>query len=227
MTGRGERPDVLTFDCYGTLIDWTGGILGDLRALRSRACPPVSEEEFFAAYVEEEAAVEECSWRPYREVLGDAVARLGRRFGFPAGAEERGLLPAGLPGWKPFPDTGPALVEFRRSHRLGILSNVDRDLLEATCRQFPVTFDFMVTAEDVRSYKPARPHFERGLEAAGVERGRILHVAQSLRHDIIPCVALGIPCVWVNRRGETLPQGLRVPVVRDLAGLVDRLAAPA
>ncbi len=227
MTGRDTRPEVLTFDCYGTLIDWTGGILGDLRALRSRACPPVSEEEFFAAYVEEEAAVEDRPWRPYREVLGEAVARLGRRFGFSVGAEERGLLPAGLPGWKPFPDTGPALLELRRSHRLGILSNVDRDLLGATCRRFPVTFDFMVTAEDVRSYKPARAHFDRGLETAGVERGRILHVAQSLRHDIAPCVALEIPCVWVNRRGEATPPDLRVPEVRDLAGLVDRLAAPA
>lgn len=197
--------ELVTFDCYGTLIDWRAGIL---RAFRDRipAAAGTDEETFFAAYVETEAEVESGPWRPYREVLTRTAERLIERFGWSAPIDGGRFLPESLADWEPFPDVAPALLGLRaRGYRLGILSNVDDDLLEGSVRRLGVPIDLRITAERVRSYKPAPAHFQAALERVGGDPGRIIHMAQSHYHDVAPAVPLGIPTVWVNRRGERLP----------------------
>jgi 2-haloalkanoic acid dehalogenase type II len=203
--GRRVTVELVTFDCYGTLIDWRGGIL---RAIRERvpASAGVDPETFFAAYMETEAETEAGPWRPYRDILSATVARLIERFGWPTPPEGTAFLAESLPGWEPFPDVAPALTGLRaRGYRLGILSNVDDDLLVASVARIGVPFDVLITAERVRSYKPAPAHFEAALAEVGGDTSRLVHMAQSHYHDVAAAVPLGIATVWVNRRGEPLP----------------------
>lgn len=215
--------DVITFDCYGTLIDWETGIseafLGAARA-EGRV---LEREAVLAAYAEVEPVVEAGGYRRYRDVLADTAVEVARRLGWPLTRERARFLPESLPAWNPFPDTNPSLAALReRGHQLGILSNVDEDLLAGTRKQLAVPFDLVVTAEQVRCYKPAHGHF---LEARSRLAGkRWLHAAQSYFHDVVPCAALGIPVVWVNRKRER-PSGPARPdgEVTTLAELVSWL----
>ena len=176
--------DVITFDCYGTLIDWESGI----RAAFESA--GVNGGEALRRYAEIEPQVER-EYRPYRDVLRETASRIA------AGVD----LASSLPTWKPFPDTNPALERLRRAGiRLGILSNVDDDLLAATRTHFTVDFDLIVTAQQVRSYKPGHAHFLEARKRIGDSKW--LHAAQSNRHDIVPTNRLGIPNAWINRRAE-------------------------
>jgi 2-haloalkanoic acid dehalogenase type II len=213
------RHEVVTFDCYGTLIDWETGLYGAFERIGA----PVERSALLTAYAEEEVAVESMAWRPYREVLAEVARRLGARFGFEVPDEGR-FLAASLPDWAPFPDTNDALARLRDAgHSLGILSNTDDDLLAATRGHLPVKFDLIVTAEQVRSYKPAPPHFVEARQRIG-ERPW-LHAAQSYLHDIVPARALGIDHAWVNRAGQMpLGGGSAGLEVRTLAELADALA---
>jgi len=196
------RYDVVTFDCYGTLIDWESGIRDAfLEAGRAdgRSLPPAGTLE---AYAEIEPEVEAGPFRPYREVLAESARRVAFRLGWKIDSERGGFLAESLHSWRPFPDTNPALRRLASAGcRLGILSNVDDDLLESTRRWLEVSFDPIVTAAQVRSYKPSPPHFleARRLLTPGV---RWLHAAQSYFHDVVPCRNLGIPVAWINRKGE-------------------------
>ena len=207
-----RRADTLTFDCYGTLIDWRAGLTRSLRGLFGPAADR-RMDELFAGYLQIEAEVEAEPYRPYREVLSEVVRRLANRrhrqsrlavrfadaFEFPA--ERVDDLARSLPDWPPFADTNEALVSLKQRFRLGILSNIDRNLLAQTARRFDVAFDFVVTAEDVRSYKPGHAHFAR-LLSEHAERERVVHVAQSLFHDGVPTGELGIAYVWINRYND-------------------------
>ena len=195
-----RRVETVTFDCYGTLIDWAAGleqsfhqIFGDALAGRER--------ELFEAYVQTEAAVEAGPYRAYRDVLATTVAGLANRFETDLPADRAGLLADTLTQWKPFADTNEALVRLKERYHLGVLSNIDRDLFDGTARHFDVRFDFVVTAEDVQGYKPGHRHFLKLLESHA-ERNSVLHVAQSLFHDGSPAGALGIAFVWINRYNE-------------------------
>ena len=215
--------DVITFDCYGTLIDWESGIGGWFEENAAADQIALGRSEALAAYAETEPAVEAETFRAYRDVLTETVRRVAKRFGWtPAPERARGLAES-LPGWKPFPDTNPALERLvSAGHRLGILSNVDDDLLAGTLRHFTVPFDLLVTAQQVRSYKPAPGHFETARRRIG--RSRWLHAAQSHFHDVVPCRALGIPVAWINRKGESGREDVRPDIeVSTLAGLADRL----
>ncbi len=164
-------------------------------------------------------------YRPYREVLEEVARETARRLNWPLAPDRARFLPESLPGWKPFSDTNPALERLKAAgYRLGILSNIDDDLLAGTLRRFTVAFDVLVTAEQVRSYKPAHAHFIRARELAGTAGW--LHVAQSYFHDIEPACTLGIPVVWVNRKREP-PSGSARPTaeVATLEGLVEWLGA--
>jgi len=215
--------DVLTFDCYGTLIDWETGIAeAFLRAGREGAID-LDRGAVLETYADVEPEVQAGSYRPYREVLTAAAAETARRLGWQLSQERATFLAASLTEWPPFPDTNPALEALAaKGVALGMLSNVDDDLLAGTLRHFTVDFGFRVTAEHVRAYKPAVDHFVRA--RALVEERRWLHVAQSYFHDVEPACTLGIPVVWVNRKGEQ-PSGVARPTaqVADLAGLVDWL----
>jgi 2-haloalkanoic acid dehalogenase type II len=192
--------DIITFDCYGTLVDWREGIgRAFLEAAAAVGCT-ASRDAFLDVYASIEADVQRALYRPYRDVLRLSAARVMERVCRVAAADGE-FLPASLGTWLPFPDTNDALIRLRAGgHRLGILSNVDRDLLARTRGHLSVPFDLTVTAEDVRSYKPAHAHFEEARRQIG--DASWLHVAQSWFHDVVPCAYLGIPVVWINRLGE-------------------------
>jgi 2-haloacid dehalogenase len=219
--------EVLTFDCYGTLVDWESGItlaLGELLAARGIE---LEREALLALYAQFEPAAQKGAFRPYREVLASIVARFGARFGFSPTAQERNALAASLGGWPVFADTRDALRRLAERYRLAVLSNIDDDLFALTAPHLGVEFETVITAQQVRSYKPEAAHFEAAIRRLGPRR-RMLHVAQSLFHDIAPARRLGLATVWVDRQraagsGAT-PQAtatadLEVPDLATLARL--------
>ena len=217
--------DLITFDCYGTLIDWEGGICDAFQTEAARDGLKLDREQIIKAYMEEEPAVESTEYRAYRDVLSETAQRVAARLGWSLSADRAVFLPASLPSWPPFADTNAALERLARKFQLGILSNTDDDLIGATIRHFTVSFDFIVTAQQVRSYKPAFAHFQEGLARAG-ER-RMLHAAQSYFHDVVPASKLGLPVIWVNRKAERAFEGGPKPdgEVSNLAELADLLGA--
>ncbi|HYB43575.1 MAG TPA: HAD family hydrolase [Candidatus Methylomirabilis sp.] len=201
MADRGRAYDVVTFDCYGTLIDWEAGIREAFESEAARLRRPVDSAAALALYIEIEAAVEAEPYRSYREVLAETARRIAARLGWPLPESRAGFLAESLPSWRPFADTNPALRRLvEADYQLGILSNVDDELLTWTRRHFAAFFEIAVTAEQVHSYKPAPGHFNAG--RALVDGRRWLHAAQSYFHDVAPCRALGIPVAWINRKGE-------------------------
>jgi 2-haloalkanoic acid dehalogenase type II len=193
--------DVITFDCYGTLIDWEGGISHAFaRQAEGTAWRP-DRAQVLKAYSEIEPSVEAGPYRLYREVLTETAQRVAERLGWQLSQESARFLPGNLPDWQPFPDTNPALQRLAAAgYRLGILSNIDDDLLAGTRRHLSVSFDLIVTAQQVGSYKPAHGHFAEARRRLGGERW--LHAAQSYFHDVTPACALGIPVAWINRKHE-------------------------
>ena len=216
--------EVITFDCYGTLIDWEAGIGSSLKkAMATSGAKTDLQCEAVSIYEAEEARIE--SQRPhrlYREVMSETVMAVARRIGWSLPNADSSFLAESLPQWMPFPDTNPALKRLARDHTLGILSNVDNDLLTATLKRLDARFDILVTAENVGSYKPNPGHFREARRLIG-ERPW-LHVAGSYYHDIKPAVAMGIRAVWVNRKGSSAPPGSHeknVVEVKNLTGLAD------
>ena len=197
-----RRFDVLTFDCYGTLIDWERG-LGDAFASAARADGVVLDRAaLLAAYHEVEPVIQAERYRSYRDVLGLTARRLAERFGWRLREGDERFLPDSLPSWPPFADTNAALRRMAEAgHRLAILSNVDDDLLAATRRHLDVDFEFVVTAQQVGAYKPAPAHWEAARKRIG--DARWLHVAQSYFHDIVPARRLGIASAWINRTRQS------------------------
>lgn len=214
--------DIVTFDCYGTLIDWESGIAGAFQNAARENGITLQSDDILRTYSTMEAAVEREEYLPYREVLTESALRAARLLGWTS--TDGTFLPESLPSWQPFADTNPALERLRAAgYRLGILSNVDDDLLAETRRHFTVDFDLIITAQQVRSYKPAPGHFLAARERIG--SARWLHAAQSNFHDVVPANAMNIATAWVNRRGQTaLPGGIPTYEVPDLAGLADLLA---
>jgi 2-haloalkanoic acid dehalogenase type II len=217
--------DIITFDCYGTLIDWEGGIVEAFRSQAASDGVELVRDQIIAAYATEEPAVESEEYRPYRDVLAETARRAARRLGWKLSSERAEFLAESLVDWDPFPDTNPSLERLARKYKLGILSNVDDDLLAATRRHFTVDFELIVTAEQVRSYKPGLAHFKEAIARSGGER--LLHAAQSYFHDVVPASRLGFPVVWVNRKGDLPESGGPLPTheVGDLAELAEFLGA--
>lgn len=215
----------LTFDCYGTLIDWERGITEACCEAASKDGVTLDPATVLRIHAEAEPAIQADGFRSYRAVLTEVALVIARDTGWQLSRERAGFLADSLPTWPPFQDTNPALEALsRRGLRLGILSNVDDDLLAGTLGQFRARFDLLVTAQQVRSYKPTPAHFHRAREQIGARTW--LHVAQSFFHDIAPALSLGLPAVWVNRKEEQPPEGAAAPLaeVRDLAELVEWLA---
>ncbi|MBA3584823.1 MAG: haloacid dehalogenase [Gemmatimonadetes bacterium] len=219
-----ERVRVVTFDCYGTLIDWETGIWNAFREAAGYDGVTLDREGVTAAYHAIEPKVEAGPFRPYRDVLATTARRVAAECGWTISADRAAFLPRSLGGWPPFADTNAALERLAGRVRLGILSNVDEDLLEQTRRRLSVEFDFWVTADRVESYKPDLAHFEAARPFVG-DPGGWVHVAQSLYHDVAPANVLGLPVVWVNRSNEPRPpEGpLADREVRDLADLAEWL----
>lgn len=224
-TLRSEHVRVVTFDCYGTLVDWETGIWTAFRETADADGVHLDRDRLIETYHAVEAMVEKGAYRPYREVLRETARRVAAECGWSIDPGRASFLPESLPEWPPFPDTNPALERISGSYRLGILSNVDSDLLDATCRSFTVPFDFRVTADRVESYKPDLAHFEAARPYVGTAGGW-LHVAASLYHDVGPANTVGVPVVWVNRAHEDSPSESPLPdrEVPDLLTLVEWLA---
>jgi 2-haloalkanoic acid dehalogenase type II len=205
-----RRFDVITFDCYGTLIDWESGIRAAF------AAAGLDGDSSLRAYAQIEPVVEHEKYRSYRDVLKETASRIAPQV-------KTNFLADSLPSWRPFRDTNPALERLQRSGiRLGILSNVDDDLIAETRKHFTVDFDLVVTAQQARSYKPGHAHFLTARERIG--DAKWLHAAQSNFHDIVPANQLGIANAWINRHAEK-PRVGGTPTYefRDLAGLADAM----
>jgi 2-haloalkanoic acid dehalogenase type II len=214
-----------TFDCYGTLVDWEGGVGSFLYdyALRSREPTPPPGRELRERWEAIQFDVIQGEYRRYADVLAESLRLLAEERGWPYDQGEGKALARSMRSWQPFPDTGPALRRAREAGiRLVIVSNTDNDILEHTVRQIEVPVDDFVTAEDVGSYKPADAHFERALELIGEPPERILHVAFGFKYDIGPAQRFGMRTAWVNRHAEPRP-GDAVPDYewRDLWDLAE------
>jgi 2-haloacid dehalogenase len=193
-----SRFEILTFDCYGTLINWEAGILSALHRILAAHGKKVDDATLLKLYGDFEQRSEHGVFHPYREVLGSVVRQFGIELGFSPGDEVRSLADS-LPTWRPWPDTVAALRQLKSRFRLAIISNTDDDLFASTRPQLEVDFDEVITAQQAQAYKPSLKLFELALSRINAPAHRVLHVGQSIYHDVIPAQALGLATVWVNR----------------------------
>jgi 2-haloacid dehalogenase len=227
-----SRYRAISFDCYGTLIEWEAGILPALRTLLASHRCPLPDAAILELYGEFEAEAESGPYQSYRDVLESVVRQFGTRLGFEPTAAELRSLHASVPAWPPFPDTVAALQQLQQRYRLAVISNIDDDLFAATRKHLGVEFDTVVTAEQAHSYKPSLNNFQTALQKLQVPPQRLLHVGQSIYHDVLPAQSLGIATVWVNRRsarpgvGAVRPAAgkpdVEVPDLQTLASLATR-----
>ena len=218
------RFEWVSFDCYGTLVDWETGISTAVGEVLESHGIRKSRTEVLALFADAEPRVQGSEdFLEYRTVLRRVMAAIGEEVGIACSESELGCLADTLPGWPVFPEVADALRYLKTRCRLAVISNVDDDLFAGTARALGVDFDVVVTAQQVRSYKPNLRNFHAARERMGVERDRWLHVAESLYHDIGPANRLGIKSVWVDRsdRGGGTRRADAVPdlVVSDLAAL--------
>jgi len=225
-----DRFDAITFDCYGTLIDWEAGILNALQPVLAPRGVETAPDELLERYARHEAGLEAGGYLPYREILARALRGLCDELGVAPSEAEGDAFAQAIADWPAFPDTAAALRRLHTRFRLGVITNCDRDLFALSNRRLGNTFDWVVTAEDARAYKPGLRPFELAFETIDVPRERILHAAQSLFHDHVPAGQLGLASVWVDRRHDREGFGATPPasaspnlVVPDMATLA-RLA---
>jgi 2-haloacid dehalogenase len=219
-----SRFRALTFDCYGTLIDWETGLLGALRPIMRAHGSKLRDEQILALYAELEPAAQN-PYRRYREVLEEVVRGFGKRLGFQVSEAEARSLPESLKDWQPFPDTVTALQKLQSRFRLAIISNTDDDLFAGTAPHLQVKFDQVITAEQAGAYKRSLAPFRLALERLGLPKEQVLHAGQSVYHDVVPASSLGLATVLVRRRGSgatrvlTDKPDLEVPDMQTLAAL--------
>ncbi len=227
-----SRYTTISFDCYGTLIDWESGILPVLRALLARHGQTLADSAILELYGEFEAEAESGPYQSYKDVLQAVMRAFGNRFHFAVSPGETRALHESVPTWPPFADTVGALRQLKKRFKLAIISNIDDDLFAATRKHLDTEFHAVITAQQARVYKPSLRNFELALDTLGLPPQQLLHAGQSIYHDIVPAKSLGISTVWVNRKSARPGIGavraaeghpdLEVP---DLATLAS-LAAP-
>src|SRR6185436_5870650 len=217
----------LTFDCYGTLIDWEKGILTAIAPVLERHKISAGPEQVLRLFAKYEAEEEARSWQSYRGVLRSVMSAIAAELNFSPDASDLEALPDSVGSWPTFPDTIAALRRFKRRYKLVIISNIDDALFAKTAELLEVEFDDAITAEQVRHYKPSLENFRFALKRLGVSQRQVLHVAQSLFHDHAPAKQLGFTTVWVNRPSRLPGIGLSLPAevrpdleVRSLESLV-------
>jgi 2-haloacid dehalogenase len=228
-----DRFDVLTFDCYGTLIDWEAGLLAALRPPLAAHGIEASDEQLLEAFARHEADVEAGPYRRYREVLGQVLTAMLRHRDAEPTAEQVEAFGGSVADWPPFPDSAAALARLHERFKLGVITNCDDDLFAASEARLGTAFDWVVTAQQAKRYKPNPRGFELMFERIGLPPARILHVAQSLFHDHVPAKRLGLTTAWVDRRAGRPGSGATPPAdaapdltVPDMATLAS-LAVPS
>jgi 2-haloalkanoic acid dehalogenase type II len=206
--------EALTFDCYGTLIDWETGILAGLRAALAPQGVDAPDDDLLEGYAEAEAHLESGPYLRYRDILGGGLRSIATGLETTVSDDEAAAFGGSVVGWPAFADSGAALARLKTRFRLGVLTNCDDDLFAGSNRRLGVEFDWIVTAQQVGSYKPDERNFaalfER-LATDGVRQDRILHVAQSLFHDHAPAKRLGLTTVWIDRRHDRPGSGATPP----------------
>lgn len=223
---------VLTFDCYGTLIDWESGILNALKPIFITHQVKISQDDALELFGELEAS-QERDYKLYRNVLENVLTEMGTRLGFEPGGDEIRAFGQSVADWHPFPDTVDALLNLKQKYKLCVLSNVDDDLFAHSARKLQVVFDDVITAQQCKSYKPSLNNFRIAEQRVGVPKEQWLHVAQSLFHDIVPAKQMGLDSVWVNRRWDKPGGGATPPIeatpdvtVNSLAELAQAINLP-
>jgi 2-haloacid dehalogenase len=228
-----DQFDCLSFDCYGTLIDWEEGLLSALHPILKSHRVYAGDDALLELFAKAESEIEAGPYRSYRDVLEAVLSEIGGALRFEPSRHELKHFSLSVRDWPAFPDSAQALLALSTKYQLNILSNTDDDLFQFSERALKVKFDHVFTAQKIGSYKPAMRNFEYLIQNAGVPAHKILHVAQSLFHDIVPAKKAGLSTVWVNRRkgkdgfGATLPAAaepdLTVPDLRTLAVLAGTL----
>lgn len=216
----GARVDWATFDCYGTLVDWEGGIAGVLRSLLPPQYARLGDHEIATQYIAVEAQIESGAYESYRTVLARACRRVCENAGVTLEPGRELALPESVARWQPFPETADALRELRAlGVKLAILSNVDRDLIAASIARIGVEPDLLVTAEEAKSYKPAAGHWQTFESASGATPSVTVHVGASIYHDMIPAAARGYRTVFINRHAEPVVGCAPIATLADLREL--------
>ena len=202
-----DRFDALTFDCYGTLIDWEAGLAAAFRPVLDAHGVAADDDDVLSRYARHEAEAAAGPYMLYRDVLAAGLSGVARELGFEPDAAELDAFSGSVGDWPAFPDSAAALRRLKQRYRLGVITNCDDDLFAASNERLGVEFDWIVTAEQVGAYKPSERNFHVAFERLGLPRERILHAAQSLFHDHVTAKRLGLTTVWINRRGGRAGSG--------------------
>jgi 2-haloacid dehalogenase len=205
--------DALTFDCYGTLIDWEAGLSAAFESILVAHGVAARGDDVLERYARHEAAAESGPYRTYREVLAAGLRGVADELGFEPTANEVAAFSGSVVDWPAFPDSGAALERLHRRFQLGVITNCDDDLFAASARRLGTEFDWVVTAQQAGSYKPNEANFRLAFERLGLPRERMVHVAQSLFHDHVPAKRLGLRTVWINRRHDRPGSGATPPAM--------------
>jgi 2-haloacid dehalogenase len=206
-----DRVDALTFDCYGTLIDWEAGLSAAFAPILAVHGIAATGDDVLERYARYEAAAEAGPYQLYRDVLATGLRGVADELGFTPTSDEIAAFSGSVVDWPAFPDSAAALARLHRRFRLGVITNCDDDLFDASARRLETDFDWVVTAQQARSYKPDEANFHLALERIALPRERIVHVAQSLYHDHVPAQRLGFTTVWINRRHDRPGTGATPP----------------
>jgi 2-haloacid dehalogenase/putative hydrolase of the HAD superfamily len=217
----------VTFDVYGSLIDWETGVYDAFAKEAAKDDVTIDREELMAVFHEVSREVEAGSYELYAEVLRRTAVKVAERIGWTMEPARARFLPESIPRWVPFKETNAQLTKLSKKFKLGLIANIDDKLLGQTRRHLPSDFDLVVTAQQVRSYKPDPAHFTEFARRLGGKKGWV-HVAASHHHDVAPCVKARVPVVWINRRKETLESSqakptAEVPNLREAAKLLEAL----
>jgi 2-haloacid dehalogenase len=200
----------VTFDVYGTLIDWEEGAYQAFSAEAARDGFTISREELIPLFHQIQRQIQAGSYELYAEVLRRTALQIAKQLGWPLEPSRSGFLPESVQRWPPFEETNPVLAKVAEKYKVGLISNIDDKLLGQTRRHIPLDFDLVVTAQQVRSYKPDPAHFIECERRIGGKKGWV-HIAASHYYDVEPCVKRKIPVIWVNRHGRQLEAGQRKP----------------
>jgi 2-haloacid dehalogenase/putative hydrolase of the HAD superfamily len=200
----------VTFDVYGTLIDWESGAYDAFEKEAVRDGFTIERDELIPLFHEIQQQIEAGSYELYAEVLRRTAVQISKKLGWPLEPSRSGFLPDSVQRWQPFKETNPVLQKIAKQYKVGLISNIDDKLLGQTRRHIPTDFDLVVTAQQVRSYKPEPPHFTECARRMGGKRGWV-HVAASHYHDVVPCIKQRVPVIWVNRNKETLDSSQKKP----------------
>ncbi|MEM1172084.1 MAG: haloacid dehalogenase type II [Cyanobacteria bacterium P01_H01_bin.35] len=225
-----EKFEILSFDCYGTLIDWESGIIPVLKNLVANHQIDITEAQLLEMFAKFESEAEAGEYKKYREVLKEVIHKISQELNFQPTESELNSLSKSIKNWLPFPDTIAALQKLKEKYQLAIISNIDDELFADSAKHLQVEFDFVITAAQVKSYKPSKNNFEISIQKMAIAPEKLLHIAQSIYHDIVPAKAMGLSTIWVNRRqgkegfGATLPASgkpdLEVPDLKNLVDLI-------